>query len=349
MMMLKDASNEFIEKGANLTRIFNFDEYVVCGITAVSTQKLIDLTMKGPGFRKLRGGRIIEVGTHKVPRIIGKSGSMVGMIKALGAEPVELPYGQVTTGLATGLIDGAENNWPSYVTTNHYKLAPYYTLTEHTMGPEVLVMSLRAWESLSPEDRQVFRGAARESSSFMRKIWTGLEERSPRRALLTRGAEVDGWEILQSPQDVHRLHDVNDLLVEGGSATATAFLAADLVDRILIYRAPILVGGAPPHAIRRAVRFGDGWMSTGLHADRMEGGIASLRQGMAAAGKPAPEVVLLQALPVDRDEALAARLRELAALGVTRVVHPWRYETAEDVARVAARLVAARGADPSGA
>jgi len=70
----------------------------------------------------------------------------------------------------------------------------------------------------------------------------GLEDWSPRRALLTRGEPVEGWEILSSPQDVYRLHDVNDLLVEGGSATATAFLAADLVDRILIYRAPILVG-----------------------------------------------------------------------------------------------------------
>jgi diaminohydroxyphosphoribosylaminopyrimidine deaminase/5-amino-6-(5-phosphoribosylamino)uracil reductase len=70
----------------------------------------------------------------------------------------------------------------------------------------------------------------------------GLEQWSPRRALLTRGEAVKGWEILNSPKDVYRLHDVNDLLVEGGSATATAFLAADLVDRILIYRAPILVG-----------------------------------------------------------------------------------------------------------
>jgi diaminohydroxyphosphoribosylaminopyrimidine deaminase/5-amino-6-(5-phosphoribosylamino)uracil reductase len=70
----------------------------------------------------------------------------------------------------------------------------------------------------------------------------GLEERSPRRALLTRGEAVDGWEILRNPNDVYRLHDVNDLLVEGGSATATAFLTEDLVDRILIYRAPIIVG-----------------------------------------------------------------------------------------------------------
>jgi diaminohydroxyphosphoribosylaminopyrimidine deaminase / 5-amino-6-(5-phosphoribosylamino)uracil reductase len=70
----------------------------------------------------------------------------------------------------------------------------------------------------------------------------GLEERSPRRALLTRGEAVEGWEILANPRDVYGLHDVNDLLVEGGSATATAFLSEDLVDRILIYRAPIIVG-----------------------------------------------------------------------------------------------------------
>jgi len=70
----------------------------------------------------------------------------------------------------------------------------------------------------------------------------GLEQSSPRRSLLTRGEAVDGWEVLGNPKDVYRLHDVNDLLVEGGSATATAFLTEDLVDRILIYRAPIIVG-----------------------------------------------------------------------------------------------------------
>ena len=104
------------------------------------------------------------------------------VIKALGAEPIELPYGQVMTGLSTKLIDGAENNWPSYVTTGHYKLAPYYTLTEHTMGPEVLVMSLHAWESLSREDQDIFRDAARQSSTFMRNLWNGLEERSRQQA-----------------------------------------------------------------------------------------------------------------------------------------------------------------------
>ena len=109
-------------------------------------------------------------------------------------------------------------------------------------------------------------------------------------------------------------------------------------------RPPIIVGGAPPHAIRRAVRFGEGWMPTAMHADVLETGIASLREGMAAAGKPAPEVALLQALPVEDDARLASRLGELAALGVTRIVHPWRYRSAEEVARLAARLAAARDA-----
>src|ERR1700682_3705410 len=86
---------------------------------------------------------------------VQQSVPMFDMVKALGAEPIELPYGQVLTGLSTRLIDGAENNWPSFVTTGHYKHAGYYTLTEHTMSPEVLVMSRKAWESLSREDRKI--------------------------------------------------------------------------------------------------------------------------------------------------------------------------------------------------
>jgi tripartite ATP-independent transporter DctP family solute receptor len=113
---------------------------------------------------------------------VQQSSLMSDVVKALGAEPIELPYGQVLTGLSTRIIDGAENNWPSYVTTNHYKLAPYYTLTEHTMSPEVLVMSLRAWESLSADDQDIFREAAGKSNAFMRELWSGLEERSRQQA-----------------------------------------------------------------------------------------------------------------------------------------------------------------------
>src|SRR3954467_2193806 len=113
---------------------------------------------------------------------VQQSELMSEMVKALSAEPVELPYGQVITGLATRLIDGAENNWPSFVTTEHYKYAGYYTITEHSMSPEVLVMSRKAWTSLSAEDRQIFRESALRSSRFMREKWRDLEERSRKQA-----------------------------------------------------------------------------------------------------------------------------------------------------------------------
>jgi tripartite ATP-independent transporter DctP family solute receptor len=113
---------------------------------------------------------------------VQQSELMVEMIKALGAEPIELSYGQVLTGLTTKLIDGAENNWPSYVTTGHFRHAGYYSLTEHLMAPEVLIMSLKAWDSLNEEDRRIFRDAARESNLFMRARWKSLEEQSQRQA-----------------------------------------------------------------------------------------------------------------------------------------------------------------------
>ena len=113
---------------------------------------------------------------------VQQSEQMSEMIRSLGADPVELPYGQVLTGLVTKLIDGAENNWPSFVTTDHYKHAGYYTLTEHTMSPEVLVMSHKVWVTLSAEDRKIFREAALRSSQFMREKWRDLEERSRKQA-----------------------------------------------------------------------------------------------------------------------------------------------------------------------
>src|SRR3989338_4674510 len=81
MLSMKDGTSDFVQRGADLTQYFDLGEYIVCQIFNVTSQKLIDVTMKGPGLRKLKGGRIIEVDSNKVPRIIGKQGSMVVMIK----------------------------------------------------------------------------------------------------------------------------------------------------------------------------------------------------------------------------------------------------------------------------
>jgi tripartite ATP-independent transporter DctP family solute receptor len=109
---------------------------------------------------------------------VQQSEPMVELIRALGAVPVVMAYGQVGTALATRLIDGAENNWPSYVTTGHVRAARYLTLTEHTMAPEVLTMSRRAWDTLTPAEQRIFREAAREASLFMRDLWRTWEEQA---------------------------------------------------------------------------------------------------------------------------------------------------------------------------
>jgi tripartite ATP-independent transporter DctP family solute receptor len=121
---------------------------------------------------------------------VQQSDMMVEMMRALGAEPVALPYGQVTVSLSTGLIHGAENNWPSYVTTDHFRAARHITLTEHTMSPEVLVVSKKAWEELSPEEQAIFRAAARESARAMRDQWQKLEAAS------RRDAEAQGVSVV---------------------------------------------------------------------------------------------------------------------------------------------------------
>lgn len=81
MLSLRDASSEYIAKGADLSKFFGIGDYVVAKITQVTSQKLIDLSAKGPGLYKLKGGRIIQVKPTKIPRIIGKAGSMVSLIK----------------------------------------------------------------------------------------------------------------------------------------------------------------------------------------------------------------------------------------------------------------------------
>ena len=81
MLSMKEATSDYIEKGADLTQYFCIGDYIVAKIVNVTSQNLVDLSMRGPGLHKLHGGRIIKINTNKVPRVIGKQGSMVSMIK----------------------------------------------------------------------------------------------------------------------------------------------------------------------------------------------------------------------------------------------------------------------------
>jgi tripartite ATP-independent transporter DctP family solute receptor len=164
---------------------------------AIERDGFIGLTFFDSGARSIytRALPVRTLGDIKGLRIrVQQSDVVIRMMKALGAEPVVLPYGQVLTGLSARLVDGAENNWPSYVTTGHYKVAQYYTVTEHTMGPEVLVMSRRAWDELSEADRAIFRATARESSRFMRAQWQSWEERSRKEAAEGGATIIDNFD-----------------------------------------------------------------------------------------------------------------------------------------------------------
>lgn len=98
-------------------------------------------------------------------------------------------------------------------------------------------------------------------------------------------------------------------------------------------RPPIIVGGGAPHALRRAARFGDGWMPMGMEPDALRPDIELLRELMAAAGNAAPEVVVLTTLPLGDPPAAAARARAYAAVGATRLVHGARYDDADAFTR----------------
>ena len=99
-------------------------------------------------------------------------------------------------------------------------------------------------------------------------------------------------------------------------------------------RPPIFVGGAAPHALRRAVSYGDGWMPTGGDPRMLGPAIVELRALAKAAGKPPPEVVAITSLALDSPRSAVESVRELAAAGVTRVVHAWRYQSAGEFRRV---------------
>jgi tripartite ATP-independent transporter DctP family solute receptor len=155
-------------------------------LAAIEPTGLIGLTFYDSGARSIytRTRPVQSIDDLRGLRLrVQQSELMEKMIKSLGAEPIGLAYGQVLTALQTKLIDGAENNWPSFVSAGHYKVARFYTLTQHTMSPEVLIMSPRAWADLSAEDRAIFRQAARESSLYMRKQWQTWEQRSERQAI----------------------------------------------------------------------------------------------------------------------------------------------------------------------
>lgn len=113
----------------------------------------------------------------------------VDMMSALGANATPMPYGEVYSSIQTGVIDGAENNFPSYESSGHAEVAKYYTQDQHLMVPEVVAMSKSTWENLSPEDQKTIRTAAQNSAELQRKLWAEQVKASEEK-VIESGAEI---------------------------------------------------------------------------------------------------------------------------------------------------------------
>ena len=122
-------------------------------------------------------------------RVMGNP-MFVDMMNALGGNGVAMGYDQVFSALQTGVVDGAENNPPSFVFDNHYQVAKYYTLTEHLIVPEILVFSRATWDSLSKDDQALIKKLAREAQLDERQLWKKVEDEAMAK-MKTAGIEVD--------------------------------------------------------------------------------------------------------------------------------------------------------------
>lgn len=107
---------------------------------------------------------------------VQKSNMAVTMINGLGGAPTPISWGELYTALQQGVVDGAENNPPSFYTSKHYEVCKHYTLNEHTSVPDVLLIGIDTWNRLNDEERQWLEDAVEKSAEVQRELWVDSEK-----------------------------------------------------------------------------------------------------------------------------------------------------------------------------
>jgi len=146
-------------------------------LKSMEKNNLVGLAYYDSGARSFytKGKAVKTVADMKGMKIrVQQSKIFIDTINALGASATPMSFGEVYSGLQSGIIDGAENNPPSLWTTKHYEVAKFYSLDEHSMVPEVITMSKKVWDSLSPDNQKIVAQAAQESVAYERKLWADL-------------------------------------------------------------------------------------------------------------------------------------------------------------------------------
>lgn len=135
-----------------------------------------------------------------------KSPTAVSMMKSFGASPTPISWGELYTALQSGVVDGAENNPPSFYLSHHYEVCKFYTLNEHTMIPDVLIMSKPIWGKLTKQEQQWLAQAVKESVVVQRKLWTESEEESLA-AVVEAGVEIIRPDKKAFAKEVESMYD----------------------------------------------------------------------------------------------------------------------------------------------
>lgn len=143
-------------------------------LASLEPHKLIGLCIYDSGARSFYNVRrpIMKPSDMQGLKIrVPASDLYIAMVNALGANAVPIPFGEIYQSLAQGVIDGAENNWPTFVGERHYEVANHLSLTQHLLTPEALVMSKASWDRLPSTDQALVREAAKASVTEMRRLW----------------------------------------------------------------------------------------------------------------------------------------------------------------------------------
>ncbi|MFJ5624132.1 TRAP transporter substrate-binding protein [Peribacillus loiseleuriae] len=149
-------------------------------LKSLESSKMLGLAYFDSGARNFYTNKPVnnvdELKGHKIR--VQQSQINIDLIGALGGSATPMPYGEVFSSLQTGVIDGAENNLPSYVSSNHYQVAKNLVLDGHQRVPEVVMVSKAIWDKLSDTDKKIIQEAAEESVATQREEWDKMEKES---------------------------------------------------------------------------------------------------------------------------------------------------------------------------
>jgi tripartite ATP-independent transporter DctP family solute receptor len=152
---------------------------------SLQKQNLLGLCWYDAGFRNFYNAK---KAIHTPADMVGlkirvqESALMMDMIRFLGGAPTPMAYGEVYPGIQNGIIDGAENNWPSYITAGHYEVAKHFTVDGHMASPEMVLINVGVWNSLSDAEKKIVKEGAQEGAKVERAAWLEAEKTYEKKA-----------------------------------------------------------------------------------------------------------------------------------------------------------------------